>query len=213
MLTRGRNAALDVTGKIGKVDVTATVFANEIRHPLTLAPSVPSLPPGPPRELVSAPGPARTTGGEVFLTYDVAPIVFTGFYAYLWATELDPISGARHEAPRNPRHNFFLDVTWEGTAGLWIALEANFIGRQALDDDPSGMRSPGYANLEFLVMKSFGRASVYLNADNLTNVLQQDTAPLLRPVRGAGQSWTVGQWAPVEGRVLSAGIRYRLGRR
>lgn len=202
---RGQNASLDVAGVVGKVEVTVTLFTNEIKYPVQLAPP---LTPGPPRALLNAPGPARTSGGEIFAVYDVAPIVVTAFYAYLWASEADVITGVRHEAPRNPRHNFFVDLAWE-TPTTWIALEVNWLGHQALDDDPSLTRSHAYANVELLASRTMGNVTVYANADNLTNVRQTDYAPLLRPTRQPGQSWTVGQWAPVEGRLISVGMRYR----
>ena len=202
---RGGNASLDITGLIGKVELTATFFANQIDHAVTLAGNPLA---GPPRAFVNAPGAARTSGGEIFAVYDVAPIVVTAFYAYLWSSEVDPVSGLRHEAARNPRHNFFVDLAWE-TPTTWIALEVNWLGHQALDDDPYRTRSASYANVELLASRTMGPLTVYANVDNLTNVVQTDYSPLLRPTRQAGEAWTVGQWAPVEGRLVSVGMRYR----
>jgi iron complex outermembrane receptor protein len=163
---------------------------------------------GYPRQFVNAPGPARTTGGEVFAVYEVAPVVITAFYSYLWASEVDPLTGLRREAPRNPRHNAFVDLAYE-TRGTWIALEVNWLSRQALTDDPYLTRAASFANVELLASRTFGHLTLYANADNLFNVRQTDYEPLLRPTRSAGQSWTVGQWAPVEGRLISTGLRYR----
>lgn len=203
---RGQNASFDLAGLIGKVELTATLFANDLKHAVTLE-QTPAA--AYPTTLVNAPGPARTSGGEIFAVYDVAPVVITAFYAYLWASEVDPASGLRHEAARNPRHNFFVDLAWE-THTTWIALEVNWIGQQALQDDPYRTRSANYANVELLVSRTMGPLTLYANADNLTNVRQTRYAPLLRPTRQAGESWTVGQWAPVEGRLVSVGMRYRL---
>lgn len=203
---RGSNASLDITGKLGHVELTTTLFTNELTHALSLgAPAVP----GPfPLVFANAPRPSRTSGGEIFAVYDVPPIVVTAFYAYLWGSEWDFAAGRARETPRTPRHNFFVDLAWE-TPTTWIALEVNWIGRQALTDDPALTRSRSYANVELLVSRTMGAVTIYANADNLTNVRQTDYEPLLRPTRAAGESWTVGQWAPVEGRLLSVGMRYR----
>jgi outer membrane receptor protein involved in Fe transport len=122
----------------------------------------------------------------------------------------DSTSGARREAALNPRHNVFLDVSWSDRTGLRIEVEANWIGRQALDDDPYRTVSREYANLELLVSKRVGRAMAWLSVGNLTDVRQSRYAPLLRPSRSPGEGWTVGQWGPVEGRVANAGLRVQL---
>lgn len=205
---RGRNVSLDVSGDIAeKVEVTLTLFASEIRHPATVRASAATAPGAPPLELVNAPGPARAAGGEMFVVYEGHPIAATAYYAYLHATVADSTSGARREAALNPRHNVFLDVSWSDRAGLRIEVEANWIGRQALDDDPYRTVSREYANLELLVSKRVGRAMAWLSVGNLTDVRQSRYAPLLRPSRSPGEGWTVGQWGPVEGRVANAGLR------
>lgn len=204
---RGRDASLDVAGEVGKVEITATLFVSELTRPVTLA----STPAGSayPREFVNAPGPTRTGGGEVFAVYDVRPIVITASYAYLWASEVEPLSGVRHDTPRNPRHNVFVDLGWGGLNATWIALEVNWIGPQALTDDPALTRSPAFVDVALVASRTVGPLTGYVNADNLTNVRQTRYEPLLRSSRAPGEAWTVGQWAPVEGRLISAGMRYR----
>jgi iron complex outermembrane receptor protein len=50
-------------------------------------------------------------------------------------------------------------------------------------------------------------ATVFLNGENLLNVRLTKYEPLVRPQPGPGGRWTVDAWAPLEGRVVNAGIR------
>lgn len=56
-----------------------------------------------------------------------------------------------------------------------------------------------------------GRASLFVNAENILGVRQTKYDPLLRAVRAPDGRWTVDVWAPTEGFVLNGGIRLRLG--
>lgn len=207
---RGRNVALDINGDIAEqVELAVTLFASEIRDAATVRAAAPGGPGAPPLELVNAAGPARSAGAEILAAYEGHPLGVVAHYAYLYATVVDS-SGARREAPLNPRHNAFLNLSWTERSGLRIELEANWVGRQALDDDPYRAVSRDYTTIELLVWKRFGRGMVWLSADNLTNVRQSQYAPLLRPSRAPGQAWTVGQWGPVQGRVANAGFRVQL---
>jgi iron complex outermembrane receptor protein len=62
-----------------------------------------------------------------------------------------------------------------------------------------------------LAERRLGRVSVFVNGENLTNVRQTGWDPLLRPARAVDGRWTVDAWAPLEGRVINGGIRWRLG--
>jgi iron complex outermembrane receptor protein len=207
---RGRNLALDINGDIAEqIELTVTLFASEIKDAATVRAAAPGGPGAPALKIVNSLAPARSAGAEILAAYDGHPFGVVAHYAYLHATVADS-SGARREAPFNPRHNVFIDLSWTDRRGLRIELEANWVGRQALDDDPYRAVSHEYTTIELLAWKRFGRGMVWLSADNLTGVRQSRYAPLVRPSRAPGQAWTVGQWAPVEGRVVNAGLRLQL---
>jgi len=46
-----------------------------------------------------------------------------------------------------------------------------------------------------------------VNSENLGNVRQTYYDPLVRPERHPDGRWTVGAWAPLDGRVINGGIR------
>jgi iron complex outermembrane receptor protein len=52
-----------------------------------------------------------------------------------------------------------------------------------------------------------GEARVFVNAVNLTNVRQTRHDPLLLPAREPDGRWTTDVWAPLEGRVINAGVK------
>jgi iron complex outermembrane receptor protein len=58
-----------------------------------------------------------------------------------------------------------------------------------------------------LASRRLGRALLFINGENLTNVKQTDWDPLLRPTRGIDGRWTVDAWAPLDGRVINVGVR------
>ena len=90
-----------------------------------------------------------------------------------------------------------------------VGFEVFYTGRQALEDNP--YRSRGFPHVLFggLIDRAVGKSRVYVNVENLGDVRQTRENPLLRPVRGADGTWTVDAWAPLEGRTLNAGVRWR----
>src|ERR1041385_2196012 len=89
-----------------------------------------------------------------------------------------------------------------GIEGIWY-------GVLSLDDNPFRSESKPYVYLMAIVMRQFGRLETVLNFENILNVRQSDTDPLVRPAAGMGGRWTTDVWAPVEGFMANAAVRYR----
>jgi iron complex outermembrane receptor protein len=161
--------------------------------------------------LITAADPTRTGGGEIFLVYAGSPIVVIADYAYLRSTELDPESGRRRDVPLNARHTFGLDVAYEDPISRTrVSVETFYTGRQPLADDPYRSLSRSYATLGLLLTRRVGRAQLFVNGENLTDVRQTKYDPLLLPTPGRGGRWTTDQWAPLEGRIVNGGARVSL---
>jgi iron complex outermembrane receptor protein len=90
-----------------------------------------------------------------------------------------------------------------------IGFEVFYTGRQSLDDNPYRMR--GFPHLLFggLVDWAVGRSRLYVNVENLADIRQTREHLLVRPVRAIDGRWTVDAWAPLDGRTLNAGVRWR----
>jgi iron complex outermembrane receptor protein len=58
-----------------------------------------------------------------------------------------------------------------------------------------------------LVERRFGRVRLFVNAEDLGGVRQTRWDPLIRPEQAVDGRWTADAWAPLDGRVISAGVR------
>jgi outer membrane receptor for ferrienterochelin and colicins len=205
---RARTASLDLSTAQGPFEVSGTLFASSIKNAVGLR----SLAPGSTPSLAfwNAPGPTQAHGGEVFAVYNQEPVAVTAYYAATRTREISPETGALRETPLVPRETAGLDVAFqEDESGTRVGVELFYSGRQALEDNPYRAISRPYTTVGLLAAKIIGRAQLYVNADNLTNVRQTRFDPLLRSRPDERGRWTVEEWAPLEGRSLNVGVRVR----
>jgi iron complex outermembrane receptor protein len=202
---RADNVSADVTWSRRPFDVTATVFASRIRGALDVRETGRS---DVPLAVVNLDGDTVTRGTELiahFRREGNVDVIVT--HMFLWSTEPDA-TGRRREVTLNPRHSATLDVLKQiGPAR--VGFEVFYTGRQALEDNP--YRARGFPHVLFggLVDWGVGSSRIYVNVENLGDVRQTREHPLVRPLRGADGRWTVDAWAPLEGRALNAGVRWR----
>jgi outer membrane receptor for ferrienterochelin and colicins len=113
------------------------------------------------------------------------------------------------DTPLTPRQSFGLVGMWEKEE-LWrVGVECYYTGRQRLEENPYRNESAPYVSLGLLVERRIGPASLFVNGENLTDARQTRWDPLLRPSRAADGRWTVDAWAPLDGRVINGGVRFR----
>ena len=111
--------------------------------------------------------------------------------------------------PLTPRHSVGLDAAWE-LGDVWrLGVEWYYTGRQRLDANPYRDESAPYHVFGILASRRVGRAILFVNGENLTDIKQTDWDPLLRPSRGVDGRWTVDAWAPLDGRVINGGVRLK----
>jgi outer membrane receptor for ferrienterochelin and colicins len=209
---RADSLSADVTWARAPFEITATAFYSRVRDALQvvdLARASESEPAGPALALRNAEGPTRTRGSEFIARYhrDEPELDVIVTHMYLWSTEADPDrTGVRREVPLNPRHAGSLDVLGEiGPAR--IGFEVFITGRQTLEDNPYRGRGDPYVLWGALLDWNLGRARLFVNAENLSDVRQTIDEPLVRPSRTPDGRWTVDAWAPLDGRTLNAGLR------
>ena len=109
-----------------------------------------------------------------------------------------------------PRHALGVVGMWEAEGRGRIGVEAYYTGRQALEENPYRSVSRPYVVLGALGEWRVGRARLFVNAENLTDARQTRFDPLLLPRRSGEGRWTTDAWAPLEGRVFNAGVRWDL---
>ena len=183
--------------------MSGTISRSRVTHPVRLD-SIPGDPQGR-LEFVNAGGPTDVWAGELFAVYERAPVVLTAFYGYLHSTEEDP-AGGRRESALIPRHSLGVDIAWEAPqAGTWIALEAFYTGRQALDDDPARSRSVPYLSAELLAAQRVSGIWFFATLDNIGDYRNTRSSTLLLATPAAGGRRTITPWGPVEGRTFALG--------
>jgi iron complex outermembrane receptor protein len=196
---RGRTASFDLSRAIGPTSYTVTLFSSRVSHPLYVERDTRY-------RLVSLPEPATNLGAEFLGTYRKAP--FAATVSYTWVRPRETVEGRATDSPLTPRHSFGSTVMWE-TEKWKVGAECYYTGRQRLEENPYRDWSEPYTSFGLLAERRFGPVRLFVNAENLGNVRQTKWNPLLRPNRGADGRWTADAWAPLDGRVLNGGIRFR----
>ena len=192
---RGRSASWDLTRTVGPLSLTGTLFWYDLAHPVVVERLTYTL--------SNLKDDTMTTGGEVIATLRRAPLSVTGTYTYVRSLE----GAGRAEVALTPRHSAGLIAMWERENRGRIGVECYLTGRQRLEDNPYRRESAAYVLFGGLVERRFGKVRAFVNAENLANVRQTNWSPLLRSVRAVDGRWTVDSWAPLDGRVMNAGIR------
>ena len=203
---RALTASLDVGRSIGPVEVNATIFGSRTEHALRL---VESAEPGM-LELVNAAGPTHTHGSELLVRWHQGPFHLTGTHTFIRSREDDPDGPGRREVPLTPRHAVGAVGMWESEGAGRVGMELYYTGRQALEDNPFRDESRPYLILGLLGERRIGRARAFINLENLLDVRQTRYDPLVLPARSGEGRWTTDVWAPLEGRVVNAGVRLDL---
>ncbi len=200
---RAISAAIDLHGLVGPVEFNGSLFATRIRRPLlTRVPVGLGL-----LEFFNADRPTRSRGTDLSLRYRQDRLGITASYAFVATRELDPELGVDRPIPLTPQHSAGLVAVYEPPAGR-VGLELYFTGRQTLDDNPFRAVSVPYLIVGVLLERRFQGLSGFLNLENLTDVRQTKFEPLVRPVPGRDGSWTTEAWAPLDGVVVNAGLRW-----
>lgn len=194
--------AADVTFHRGRFEVSATFFASRVRHPVQLktegADTV---------ALENAVEPTRTHGTELIVRYRYAGFLAMFTHGWTRSTELDIDTARRREVPLTPPHIASLNLIWEKEGVGGIGFEAYYYGRQPLEDDPSLGSGKPYVLIGALARRRFGRVLAYVNAENLLDFRQTNEEPMALPARRPDGRWLVDAWAPLDGRVVNAGVR------
>ena len=201
---RARGASLDVGRAAGAWELNAAVFGSVIDDALRLVPAGPGD-----VALVNVDGETRTWGTEALVRYHAGPWHVTATHTWTHASEpaLDEDAVARRDVPLTPRHQAGIVGMWEAEGAGRVGVELYYTGRQSLDDNPYRQASRPYAVVGLLAEKRLGRARVFVNAENLADARQTRWDPLLLPARSPELRWTTDAWAPLDGRVVNAGVR------
>jgi iron complex outermembrane receptor protein len=197
---RGVSASFDLTRTDGPLSYTVTVFASRISDPLHVDRS-------PRYVLRNLSNPTTNAGVELLATFRHESFAVTGTYTYVRARET--VGGVDEDVPQTPRHSAGVVGMWEVEDVGRVGVEWYYTGRQTLEENPYRAGSEPYVIVGVLAEKQFGRIRLFVNGENLSGVRQTKWDPLLRPSRAVDGRWTVDAWAPLEGRNVNGGVRFR----
>jgi outer membrane receptor for ferrienterochelin and colicins len=199
---RGRSASVDLTRGFGPFSLTATLFASNVRNPVYVNR-------GDAYEIVNLSEQTTNRGGEFLGTWRKSPFAATVSYTYVQSREQE-LTGGRSEIPLTPRHSLGVVGVWEQEGKGRLGIECYYTGRQRLEYDPYRDYSEPYVIFGIMGERKVHRhLRLFLNLENLTNVRQTRWYPLLRPNRAPDGRWTVDAWAPLDGRMINGGARFR----
>jgi outer membrane receptor for ferrienterochelin and colicins len=203
---KSRAAMLDLNGQFERGDLLFTVYGSEIDNPLELADIG-----GASGEAVlqNANGPSRIGGLEAFAVWRFTGGKFIATYGYARGSRLDASSGAREPMPMLPRHRIGGDLMLERPGVYRVGIEGTWYGVQPLDDNPYRGSSKPYLYAMAIGARQFGPLELVANFENLLNVRQTDTDPLVRRQPTTAGRWTTDMWAPLEGFMANVAVRYR----
>jgi iron complex outermembrane receptor protein len=197
---------LDINGRLAGAEVLVTAYQSFIGDAIQLAEAGDGSGEG---ILRNARKSTRIGGVEGAAIWRFDGGKFLGTYGYTRGTRPDAITGEREPVPMLPRHRIGGDLMLEQEGKYRAGIEGIWYGPQSLDDNPFRSRSKPYLYVMAIAMRQFGRFEIVANFENILNVRQTDTDPLLRSSPGVGGRWTTDVWAPLEGFMANAALRYR----
>ena len=204
---RSLGAMLDLNGDLAGAELLVTVYGSLISDAIQVANAGDGSGEG---ILRNADQRTRTSGVEAAALWRFgAGGKFLLTYGFAHGSRPDAESGTREPMPLLPRHRIGGDLMYERPGKYRFGIEGVWYGPQPLDDNPFRTRSRPYLYLMAIAMRQFGRLEAVANFENLLNVRQTDTDPLVRPTPGTGGRWTTDAWAPLEGFMANVALRFR----
>lgn len=203
---RSIGGMIDINGTLAGAEVLFTAYRSNITDAVQLTEL-----PGSRGEtaLRNAAGPTKVGGIEGLAVWRFSGGKFIANYGYSRGTRPDVMTGALEALPLLPRHRVGGDLMLERPGVYRMGIEGTWFGAQPLDDNPFRTTSKPYLYTMALIARQVGAIEVVANFENLLNVRQTDTDPLVRRTPGMGGRWTTDVWAPLEGFMANVAIRYR----
>jgi outer membrane receptor for ferrienterochelin and colicins len=195
---RGTNTSIDLTRVAGALSATVTGFYSRIVNSVEVERTDAYV-------LRHLAQPTTNAGVEAIAVWKTDDLSVVANYAYVRSRETT--EAGRVEVPLTPRQTVGLDGSWQFGQAWRLGVEWYYTGPQRLEANPYRTESAAYSVFGVLASRRLGRALLFINGENLTNVKQTDWDPLLRPTRGIDGRWTVDAWAPLDGRVINGGMR------
>lgn len=152
---------------------------------------------------LNAEQPVRSRGFETNakFTYDFAKL----FLGYTYTDAKAGYLAGNQFLPLLPKHKINSALLFEKAENFKTGIESYYTGAQFLSD---GFRTKPYLEVGVFAEKTFGRYSLFINGENLTNIRQSRfTQVVFPPHQNPGFSEI---YTHVEGRIFNGGIKIKL---
>ncbi len=181
------------------LSIDQAFFYTRVNHPFALLPVSARLF----LSMINADGylSSRGTETDVKLTY----ADLQAYIGYTYTDAENSSAGYQGELYLTPRNRFVTDIAYDLEGFGEAGIELRYTGPQLLH---GGSRSPGYWIMDLLLEKSYHDFTFFVAAENFFNYKQANYAPVFSGSVDNPEFADV--WAPLEGRVVNAGIRIDL---
>ncbi|HJU72563.1 MAG TPA: TonB-dependent receptor, partial [Gemmatimonadaceae bacterium] len=203
---RSFGVMLDVNGQLASAEILVTAHRSTIDDAILLGDLHGGTGPG---LLTNADGETRIGGVEALAVWRFSAGKLIATYGYARGSRPDAVTGAREDMPMLPRHRVGGDLMLERPGEYRLGIEGTWYGVQSLHDNPFRSTSKPYLYLMAIATRQFGPFEAVANFENLLNVRQTDTDPLVRRTPGIAGRWATDVWAPLEGFMANVALRYR----
>lgn len=195
----GGNIDFTYTTSLDKVKlmINPLFFYTRINHPLLVTSA------GTGKQFVNASGCTDSKGIDLSFRLCLEDIKFYTGYSYTIAQ--NHFEGKTSFYPLAPKHKLHFDLVYEIEGNLRVALESYYTGKQHLSDGSMGKT---YWLMGALIEKSWKHFSVFINGEDLNNVVQTNWEPIYSGP-AVNPSFT-DIYAPLEGRTINGGIKLGL---
>src|SRR5262249_52893995 len=156
-------ASIDLTRVAGPLSATLTGFYSRIANPVEVERTTRY-------ELRNLAEPSTSAGIEAIAIWKTEDLSIVGNYAYVRSRETT--DEGRIEVPLTPRHSVGIDLAWELEDTWRVGVEWFYTGPQRLEANPYRTESAPYHAFGVLASRRLGRALLFVNGENLTNVKQ-----------------------------------------
>jgi iron complex outermembrane receptor protein len=209
-----QETSLDLDGTTGSIEWRASGYRTIVTHPLAVR-----IPPGSAvgLQIVSSDANAKYQGADASARWRSGALRLTAAYSYVdamrpvigtvFGTEFEYDTSMVRGAPYTPRHTGRVEAALERANDGLVAVELRYTGAQAVADS-SLAPTRAYATVDARVEKHVRDAILFVRGSNLLNVRQSQFTPVVRSASGAARQFSDNVWAPLDGFVLNAGLRF-----
>ncbi len=181
--------------------VDQALFYTRVNDPIVVTPNVSSMTGG--ISLANGKGYVFSRGAETDIKLSSGDL--QAFIGYTYVDAERRFSDSHGELFLTPPHKFVMDVLADVEQVGEVGAELRYTGRQLLQD---GTKSPSFWVVDLLFQKTLSRFTFFVGIENLFDFQEAQFTPVV--LGGSLNPQFNDVWAPIEGRVFNAGLKFTM---